>query len=155
MRRKLTSRVARQKTRQLDEVLATVQLPQHPRSGWIAAIRQALGMNQAQLAKRMGIARPSLVQLEGNEIRDAATLASLRRAADALGCDLQYVLIPREPLAEMVADQARNRARKKLGRVNQSQALEASAMPSDALAAAVADLANELEIQRPSDLWND
>jgi predicted DNA-binding mobile mystery protein A len=112
-------------------------------------------MNQAQLAKRMGIARPSLAQLEGNEIRDAATLASLRRAADALGCDLLYVLIPRQPLAEMVADQARNQARKKLGRVNQSQALEASAMASDALAAAVADLANELEIQRPSDLWND
>ena len=155
MRRKLTARVARQKTRQLDKVLATVQLPQHPRGGWIAAIRQTLGMNQAQLAKRMGISRPSLAQLEGNEIRDAATLASLRRAADALGCDLQYVLIPREPLAEMVADQARNRARKKLGRVNQSQALEASAMASDVLAAAVADLANELEIQRPSNLWND
>ena len=155
MRRKLTARVARQKTRQLDQVLATVQLPQHPRGGWIAAIRQALGMNQAQLAKRMGIARPSLAQLEGNEIRDAATLASLRRAADALGCDLKYVLIPREPLAEMVADQARNRAQQKLGRVNQSQALEASAMASDAFAATVADLANEIEIQRPSDLWND
>ena len=68
MRRKQTSRVARQKTRQLDQVLATVQLPQHPRGGWIAAIRQALGMNQAQLAKRMGIARPSLAQLESNEI---------------------------------------------------------------------------------------
>ena len=55
----------------------------------------------------------------------------------------------------MVADQARNRAQQKLGRVNQSQALEASAMASDAFAATVADLANEIEIQRPSDLWND
>mgnify|MGYP002636914393 CR=1 FL=1 len=155
MRKKQTPRVTRQKTRQLDEVLATVQLPQYPRGGWIAAIRHALGMSQTQLAKRMGIARPSLAQLEGNEIREAATLASLRRAADALGCDLQYVLIPRQPLVEMVADQARNRAWQKLGRVNQSQALEAAAMASDTLAATVADLANELEIQRPLDLWND
>jgi predicted DNA-binding mobile mystery protein A len=155
MKRKPTPRVARQKTRQLDETLATVQVPQRPRGGWIAAIRQAFGMNQTQLAKRMGITRPSLAQLEDNETKDTATLAALQRAADALGCDLRYVLVPREPLAEMVANQALHRARQKLGRVNQSQALEASAMAADSFSAAVADLAKELELERPSDLWND
>jgi hypothetical protein len=55
----------------------------------------------------------------------------------------------------MVANQALHRARQKLGRVNQSQALEASAMAADSFSAAVADLAKELELERPSDLWND
>ncbi len=155
MKRNRKPRVARQKTRQLDKVLATVHMPQRPRRGWVAAIRQALGMTQTQLARRMGIARQSLAQLEDNETKDTATLAGLQRAAEALGCDLQYVLVPRQALARMVADQALRRAQQKLERVNQSQALEASAMSTDSFSIAVTDLAKELELQRPADLWND
>jgi len=112
-------------------------------------------MTQTQLARRIGMARQSLAQLEDNETKNTATLAGLQRAADALGCDLQYVLVPRQPLARMIADQALRRARQKLARVNQSQALEASAMATDAFSVAVTDLAGELELQRPADLWND
>ena len=35
-----------------------------PPRGWIKAIREALGMTTAQLAKRLGIAQPSAVGLE-------------------------------------------------------------------------------------------
>ena len=55
----------------------------------------------------------------------------------------------------MVAEQALKRARDKLGRINQSQALEASAMESQSLSRAVTDLAKEIEVKRPADLWND
>ncbi len=149
------SRVARQRTRQLGDVLANVQVPQRPRNGWIDAIREALGMTKTQLAKRMAIARPSLNRLESNEVKGAITLASLRNAADALGCDLQYVLVPRQPLEKIVAEQARRRANQKLGRINQSQALEASAIDTGSLSDAISDLAKELEIQRPTEIWND
>jgi predicted DNA-binding mobile mystery protein A len=149
------SRTARQRTRQLDDVLRPIQFPQRPSSGWISALRKSLGMGTTQLAKRMGITRPSLNQLEANEIRDKITLASLRNAADALGCDLQYVLVPRQSLAKMVAEQAIRRAQRKLGRINQSQALEASAMETESFNKAVMDLAKEIEINRPADLWDD
>jgi predicted DNA-binding mobile mystery protein A len=112
-------------------------------------------MGTTQLAKRMGITRPSLNQLETNEVSDKITLASLRNAADALGCDLQYALVPRQSLSKMVADQAKHRAHRKLGRINQSQALEASAMEAESLNKAVMDMAKEIEINRPADLWND
>ena len=148
-------RLARQKTRQLDDELAAANIPSRPRSGWIAAIRQALGMSKTQLAKRMKIVRQSLNNLESNELKGTITLASLRNAADGLGCDLQYVLVPRKPLQQMVADQALYRASKKLGRINQSQALEASAIEMESFSRAVADLATEIEILRPADLWND
>jgi hypothetical protein len=55
----------------------------------------------------------------------------------------------------MVAEQALRRASQKLGRINQSQALEASAIETDSLSRAVTDLANEIEVKRPADLWND
>ena len=112
-------------------------------------------MSKTQLAKRVGIARQSLGDLESNEQKETITLASLRKVANALGCDLQYVLVPRKPLEKMVAQQAERKASKKLGRINQSQALEAAALEPESLSRSVKDLAKELEVVRPSDLWND
>jgi predicted DNA-binding mobile mystery protein A len=155
MPRKQQPRVARQITRQLDDVLAKANIPSRPRIGWIATIRQALGMSKTQLAKRVDIARQSLADLESNEVRETITLASLRNVADALGCDLQYALVPRKPLEKMITEQALKKASNKLRRVNQSQALEASAIEAESLSRAVIDLAKEIEVKRPADLWND
>jgi len=138
----------------MDDILHDVQVPLRPRGGWLSTMRQALGMTKTQLADRMGIARTGVNRLETNELKGAITIASLTNAAEALGCELQYVLVPRKPLGEMVAEQALKRARDKLGRINQSQALEASAMKSQSLSRAVVDLAKEIEVRRPADLWN-
>jgi predicted DNA-binding mobile mystery protein A len=155
MARKLQPRVARQITRQLDDILATMHLPSRPRIGWIASVRQALGMSKTQLAKRIDITRPSLDELESNELKETITLASMRKIADALGCDVHYILVPRKPLEQMIAERAMKKASTKLGRVNQSQALEASALEAASLSGAVVDLAKEYEVNRPTDLWND
>jgi predicted DNA-binding mobile mystery protein A len=148
------SRLARQRTWQLEDVLTEVRVPQRPRNGWIDSIREALGMTKTQLANRMGIARPSLNQLEANEISGSITINSLQNAAEALECELKYVLVPRQPLSDMVRKQALHQAKLKLSRINQSQALEASAMEPTSLSAAITDLAKELEVRRPTDLWN-
>ena len=155
MARRPQPRLARQRTRQLDDVLAAAHVPTRPRTGWIASIRQALGMSKTQLARRINIARQSLDDLEANEVKETITLASMRNAADALGCDLQYVFVPRKPLEKLIAEQALRRANEKLGRINQSQALEASAIETGPLSRAVTDLAKEIEMKRPADLWND
>jgi len=139
----------------MDDILHAVQVPFRPRGGWLSTMRQALGMTKTQLAGRLGIARTGVNRLEANELTGAITIASLTNAAEALGCELQYVFIPRKPLGDMVAEQALKRAQEKLGRINQSQALEASAMESQSLSRAVADLAKEIEIERPATLWND
>ena len=153
--RRPTPRTARQSTRRLDQLLARTQIPQRPSQGWVRAVREALGMTQKTLARRIGISRPSVAALESGETGGNVTLARLRRAADALGCDLEYVLIPRQPLEDMVAHQAARRAERRLSRINQSQALEASSVTTTSLSAAVKDLAQEYQTQRPSDLWDD
>jgi predicted DNA-binding mobile mystery protein A len=153
--KKLQPRAARQATRRLDAALRDLQLPPHPRKGWIRAIREALGMTQNQLARRMGITRQAVALTEASELDHSATLGRLKRAAQELGCELRYVLVPKIPLESMIADQARRRAEKKLGRVNQSQALEASAMSADSMSSTVADLARELELNRAADLWDE
>jgi predicted DNA-binding mobile mystery protein A len=95
-----------------------------PPRGWIKAIREALGMTTAQLAKRLGIAQPSAVGLEKAEASKAITLATLERAARALDCTLVYALVPRQPLETIVQERASAKARERLGAISHSMALE-------------------------------
>lgn len=86
----------RRARRALDERLAAMNpVAPTPHSGWIRAVRTALGMTQGELAARIGITTQSEARLESNERRGTIRLDSLRRAADALDCDLAYVLVPR------------------------------------------------------------
>jgi predicted DNA-binding mobile mystery protein A len=112
-------------------------------------------MSQQQLGSRLGVTRQRVGELETLEGDDRVTLSSLRRAADALGCELKYVFVPRTSLDQAISEQAFNRARQRIERVNVSQALEASAMSSTSLSMAISDLTNELATERPADLWDD
>ena len=83
-----------------------------PRGGWVRAIRDALGMTQAQLAARMGLSRPAVQGLERAEAERRITLESLDRLARAMHCRVVYSLVPeggsldglRERQAEALAD---------------------------------------------------
>ncbi len=100
-----------------------------PRLGWVRAVRDALGMSTRQLAARMNVAQPSVVQLEQSEASGTIQLATLRRAADAMNCDLVYALVPREgSLEATVLTQARRRASSVVNAVDRSMALEDQAV---------------------------
>jgi transcriptional regulator with XRE-family HTH domain len=55
-------------------------------------------MSSAQLAQRLKIKQPSLVDLEKSEAKGSIELATLRRVAEALDCTLVYALVPNKPL---------------------------------------------------------
>ena len=95
-----------------------------PPRGWIKAIREALGMTSKQLARRLGVSQPRASEIEKNEVAGALTLDSLRRAANALDCQLVYALIPRQPLQELVEERAAKVARARLDAAAHSMALE-------------------------------
>jgi predicted DNA-binding mobile mystery protein A len=101
-----------------------------PVRGWIKAIRGALGMSTAQLAKRLGIKQPSLVELEKSEAKGSIELATLRRVAEALDCTLVYALVPNKPLEAMVRDRARIFARRRREPVEHSMLLEDQRVPA-------------------------
>ena len=109
---------------QVERALKQATVPPRPHIGWIQTIRTALGMTTRQLATRLGVTQSTLAELEKSEAADRITLHSLRRVADALDCDLQYVLVPRTPLKKRVDHQADNIARKQVARVFHSMRLE-------------------------------
>ena len=58
--------------------------------------RQHAGMTQADVAERMGIAQASVARLESSagSRKHAPSMATLRRYADAVGCELRITLAP-------------------------------------------------------------
>jgi predicted DNA-binding mobile mystery protein A len=145
------------KLRQLDNALgpiATNPLPARPRGGWIRAIRSGLGLTTRQLAARLGLAQATLVAAERSEAAETISLGQLRRLADALNCDLRYVLVPRTPLAEQVDAQAERKARERVASVAHTMALEAQRAGSDFEERQVAAVKDELLRGRRSRLWD-
>ncbi|WP_164711128.1 mobile mystery protein A [Euzebya pacifica] len=108
----------------LDERLSAVTVPPRPRAGWIRAIRDALGMSGRQLANRMGVSQQRVSALEHAEAEGSLTLDSLRNAADALGCDLVYALVPRTPLRDAIHARALAVAQAEAQAIADTMALE-------------------------------
>ena len=98
--------------------------PLTPPSGWVRAIRDALGMSTRELAARAGVSAPRVSQIERAEVDGSLTLATLHRIAEALDCRVEYALVPRRPLDEMVNDQARAKAEGLLRIVDHTMAME-------------------------------
>ena len=103
-------------------------LSPRPGSGWVRAIRESVGMSAAAFARRLGMSHAGVRKLESSEATDAITLASLRKLAAALDCELQYALVPRTSLKEMVQRQAETVARERLLPIAHSMALEDQAV---------------------------
>lgn len=95
-----------------------------PRSGWIRAIRDALGMSTRELAGRVGLSAQRISQIEQAERDRSLTLATLERVAAALDCRVELVLVPHQPLDELVWEQARTKAAAEVAAVDHTMALE-------------------------------
>jgi predicted DNA-binding mobile mystery protein A len=143
--------------RQLDKRLSQLNadaLARPPR-GWVKAIREALGMTTAQLARRLGVSQPRVVGIEQAEAKGAITLDSLERAAHALDCRLVYALVPRKPLDALVEARAARLAKKRLGSTRHTMALEAQAMDDRDEDEQRKRLIRKLVEQSGSELWDD
>ncbi len=126
----------------LDEQFADVQRRAltPPQRGWVRAIRDALGMSAAQLGSRSGISSSAIAQLEQSEVQGTIQLATLRRLADALDCELVYALIPRTTLADTVRQRAERQATRSVARANQSMLLEDQGLTATQLQRQIDDL---------------
>src|SRR2546425_10826721 len=96
-----------------------------PASGWIASLREALGLTLGQIGKKIGSSRQAVQQLEKAEASDRITLGALRRAAEAMGCELVYALVPKSgTFAELSERPVRDRAARDVKSVMHTMMLE-------------------------------
>ena len=76
---------------QLDRILEVARnLPPRPSQGWIASVREALGLSQKQVGTMMQATGQAIQQFEQAEAENRITLRALRRVAGTMGCDVVY-----------------------------------------------------------------
>ena len=71
------------------------QVPR-PQRGWLRAVREATGLTMQEMAERLGHkSRALAAYLEKSEAEYTISLGNLRQAAEALGCQLVYAIVPK------------------------------------------------------------
>jgi len=111
---------------QLDRTLSNLrELPPRPTTGWLASIREALGLTLEEIGRRIHASRQAVQQFEKAEADGRITLAALRRVAEATGCELKYSLVPKAgSFTELAERPTRDRAKRDVERVMHSMLLE-------------------------------
>ena len=137
--------------RRLHDVRQVAPALKPPAKGWIAAIRTALGMTQADLAERMKVSRQAIGQLEQREVDGTITLNALRQAAEALGGRVEYVVIPDQPVSQTLQERANRIARQMVTSVRHSMRLEDQETDSD-VQERIREVAEGL-LASPNRLW--
>ncbi|CAM2788680.1 helix-turn-helix domain-containing protein [Rariglobus hedericola] len=111
----------------LQAITSTTRPISKPVHGWLAAVRKALGLSRAAVAASLKVTPSAVQDYEKAEKADAITLATLRRVAGAMDCELVVALVPKNGLtfAQLAARRDPNFAH--LRATEHSMALEAQA----------------------------
>jgi predicted DNA-binding mobile mystery protein A len=127
-----------------------------PPSGWIKAIRGALGINSRQLATHLGVAQSAIHQFEESEKHHTISLETLEKVAHAMRCQVVYAIIPQEPfstLEQVLDDQALRAAKLLVSKVDHTMKLEQQGITQNRLDEQVQEIAKQLKETLDSSLW--
>jgi predicted DNA-binding mobile mystery protein A len=125
-----------------------------PSEGWLRTVRKALGMSGAQLARRVGVTRARISNVEKDELRGAVTLQSMQTAAEAMGCRFVYAIVPPKTVEDLITAQARKKAAALVSIASSHMALENQKLPDDKIARQIARLTQDMAHEMPSDFWD-
>lgn len=126
-----------------------------PTTGWLKAVRLALGMSLSQVADRLSITKQSVSRLEKREQEGSITINTLREAANSLDMQLVYGFIPKDGSLEALIDRkAEELAKKIVARSSQTMKLEDQENSESRLKEAVADRKEIIKTDLPKILWD-
>jgi predicted DNA-binding mobile mystery protein A len=126
-----------------------------PEGGWLRSLRHGLGFSLEQLAKRLGVSRQHMAQVEKREAAGTISLNSLREVAHALDMDLYYAFVPKHgSMRALIERRAHELARDIVMRTHQTMKLEGQAVSETRLKEAIEEQTAELLREMPKQLWD-
>jgi predicted DNA-binding mobile mystery protein A len=124
-------------------------------AGWIQSARLALGMSLRQLAERIGVSVSALTNFEKREQADSVSLATLKKAANAMDMELVYYFKPKDgSIKNTVEKQARKKAQEILNQSNQTMKLEDQETNSLSQERELERLTKDIMSKMPQNLWD-
>jgi len=125
-----------------------------PPSGWLKAVRGALGLSSRQLAWILGTDSSVILRMEAREPEGKMTLELLDRTAKAMGCKVVYAIVPDDPyesLESIVDHRAKIAATELIQKVEHSMRLEDQGSPD--AKAEIETLTQELKQKMDARVW--
>ena len=126
-----------------------------PPTGWIKAVRTAIGMSLQQLSNRLSITRQSVQEMEQREKDGSLTIKSLRETAAALDMHLVYGFVPKDGSLDALIDRrAKELAKQIVLRTSNTMKLEDQENSKARIEKAIEERATEIKNEMPKTLWD-
>jgi predicted DNA-binding mobile mystery protein A len=126
-----------------------------PREGWLRAVRNALQMSGAQLARKLGVTRSLISQSEKAELSGRITLKKMQEMAEAMDCRFIYAVVPKTSIQDLIDAQARRKAHAIVRETSEHMALEGQTLLQKQIDFEVRRLAQRIAEDPPRDLWDE
>jgi predicted DNA-binding mobile mystery protein A len=134
---------------------ASLQKVAPPPTGWIKAIRNAIGMSMQQLGNRLSITKQSVQDIERREKDGSITIKALREAAKALDMQLVYGFVPADGSLEALIDRkAKELAKQIVLRTSNTMKLEDQENSKQRIEKAIEERAIIIKNEMPKTLWD-
>lgn len=134
---------------------ASLQKVAPPPTGWIKAIRNAIGMSMLQLGNRLSITKQSVQDIERREKDGSITIKALREAARALNMQLVYGFIPNDGSLELLIERkAKELATQTVMRTNNTMKLEDQENTKQRIEKAIQERTTIIKTEMPKTLWD-
>lgn len=130
------------------------QVPQ-PSTGWIKAIRVAIGMSMQQLGNKLSITKQGVMDIEKREKEGSITIKSLKELGRALDMELVYGFVPNDGTLEaLIEKRARELATKIVLRTSNTMRLENQGNSDQRIELAINERTEEIKNEMPKILWD-
>jgi predicted DNA-binding mobile mystery protein A len=126
-----------------------------PPTGWIKAIRTAIGMSMQQLGNKLNVSKQGVMDIERREKDGSITIKSLREIARAMDMQLVYGFVPNDgSLDALIEKRATELATQIVMRTANTMKLEDQAISEKRIEAAIKERATAIQNEMPKILWD-
>jgi len=126
-----------------------------PPTGWIKAIRTALGMSMQQLGNKLNVSKQGVMDMEKREKDGSISIRSMREIAAAMDMQLVYAFVPNDgSLDALIEKRATALATEIVMRTANSMKLENQANSEKRIQSAIRERAAAIQNEMPKILWD-
>jgi predicted DNA-binding mobile mystery protein A len=126
-----------------------------PPTGWIKAIRTAIGMSMQQLGNKLNVSKQGVMDIEKREKDGSITIKSLREIARAMDMQLVYGFVPNDgSMDALIEKRATELATQIVMRTANTMQLEDQANSKKRLETAIRERATAIKYEMPKILWD-
>jgi predicted DNA-binding mobile mystery protein A len=126
-----------------------------PPTGWIKAIRTALGMSGQQLGNKLSVTKQGILDFEKREQDGSITIKALKEIGRAMDLQLVYGFVPNDgSLDALIEKRAQELATKIVLRTSNTMKLEDQGNSKKRIDKAIEERSAEIKREMPKILWD-